>query len=57
MKAAKQLISAQADIDILLANMTGFETRYDGIKTSIAVLQNQSITNSIAILDVCLCYL
>jgi len=49
--AKAQLIDAQSDIDALLNNMTVFQTRYNGIKTVIGVLETQNITNSIAILD------
>lgn len=49
--AKAQLISAQGDINALMANMTIFDARYSAIKDSIHQLETQNITNSIAILD------
>jgi len=45
------LISAQDDINALLANMTIFDARYSGIKDSVHQLETQNITNSINILN------
>lgn len=49
--AKQQLYAAQDDINVLLANYTTFQTRYDGIKHDVNVTATTNITNCGIILD------
>lgn len=49
--AKADLISAQQDIDVLLANYTEFQNRYDGIKSDVNTLSTTNVTNCINIIN------
>lgn len=49
--AKAELYSAQGDINVLLANYTQFQTRYDGIKADVNETATTNVTNCINIID------